>query len=158
MRSKEGAKLQPISKLVISVFIGLGIFVSPFIFPYGSFLPTWSHHDDSFFIRPGEIGTLSVTSPLGNPIKVMLVISEDNCVRFLLKDQSERTITDETLADGRHYFWVQSGYTFFFENVSTTSQTVYWIIWIYYYNIVFQFLGSIFSALSVVGFLLNNRG
>jgi hypothetical protein len=81
----------------------------------------------------------------------MLFIVGDEYVHFQVEDRGGEAVVDETLIPGRYFFQFQPGvsntFDFFLENSGSLTQSVYWIVWVYYYTTAFQLLGTILSAI-----------
>jgi hypothetical protein len=149
--------LPPTHKFFLCILLSLGVFASSYVIPYHSFLPAWSHYDDTVITVPGELRSLSVTSGLGDPIIVMLHVNGDGYVHFTLMDQNRTIIHEEDLGFGRHYFEVQSGSILSFENIVSTNQSLDYVISFYYYKIAFQLLSIIIFLIGIIGLSLNVR-
>jgi hypothetical protein len=144
-------KIKPIHKGFVVVILGLALLTSSFLVPYHSFLPAWDYQDDTYIINSGGRSSFSTSLGPGGFVQVMLFIVGDEYVHFQVEDRGGEAVVDETLIPGRYFFQFQPGvsntFDFFLENSGSLTQSVYWIVWVYYYTTAFQLLGTILSAI-----------
>lgn len=135
------------------VVVGLSIFASSYFVPYHSLLPAWNYFDDSYIINPGGQNSFSTRLGIASIVEVMIVINGEGQVQFTAKNQEGQTIITEELDPGRYYFELPDSsttYNLFFMNDGSYIQSVYWIVWVYYYKPTFQILGSIVVATAII--------
>ena len=136
-------------KEIALAVLGLSLCVSTFFIPYHSFLPAWRYYDNSYTTSPGGNSSFSISPGFGSTVQLMLVI--ENSLHIFAKNGQDQTVVDQTLSSGRYFFSVSSEYgtyTMFLENSGSSAQGIYWIVWIYYYNITFQIIGITLAGLA----------
>lgn len=147
----------------IVVILGVGLLISPFLVPFHSFLPAWIYRDDSYHIKPKGYRSLAIGLTLGGIIRGMLVIGGgDGYIGFSVEDSSGNIVIAEERVSGRYFFEFQPGktdsYILVLDNSdSSAAKSVYWIVWIYYYNILFLLSGIAVSIVGIVVMLKEER-
>jgi hypothetical protein len=138
-------------KEITLAVMGLSLFVSTFFVPYYSFLQAWRYYENSNTISPGGNSSFSINPGFGSTVQLMLVIGGENSLHLFAKNGQDQTVVDQTLSSGRSFFSVLSEYgtyTAFLENIGSSAQGIYWIVWIYYYNTTFQIIGITLAGLA----------
>lgn len=136
-------------KGLLVVIIGVAVSASSFLVPFHSFLPAWIHLDDSYIIKTREYRSLSIDLMFGCIVRGMLDVSGgDGYISFSVEDSGGRIIIPERRVGKRHFFEFQpaktDSYVLVLDNSGYSAEkSVYWIVWVYYYNILFLFLGII---------------
>lgn len=93
----------------------------------------------------------------------MLVISGgEGYIRFSIEDSGGNIIIADERASDRYFFEFQSdktdSYILVLDNSdSSAGKSVYWIVWIYYYHILFPLLGVAISIAGVIATLREER-
>jgi len=117
--------------------------ISSFLIPFHSYLPACMYVDDSYVVKPKEYRSLGVGLMLGSIVRGMLVVSGgDDYIRFSVEDSSGNNIVAGEAAQDRYFFEFQpsktDSYTLILDNSGNlTEKSVYWIVWVYYYNVLF---------------------
>ena len=144
-----GAK-RPWKEITLAI-LGVSLFVSTFLVPYQSFLPAWRQYNNSYAINPGGSSSFSITPSLGSTVQFMLEVSGEGSLHLSTKNEENRTVVDQILSSGRYFFSIPSGssvYSVSLENGGSSAQSIYWIVWMYYYNSTFQLMGITFAGLA----------
>ena len=128
---------------------------SSFLLPLHSFLPAWTCFDDSYIIDPGGRSSLRIGLVSGSTVRVTVAISDgDGRISFSVEDYDGKTIVSENLASEENLFEFQPGRTDFhvlvFENSGPITQSVRWIVSVYYYDTLFQLMGVPLPILGMV--------
>jgi len=149
-------------KALLLIFVGISLLVSSFLIPLHSFLPAWAHYYDSYIISPGGRSSLRIGLMSGSTARVMVASngSEDH-ITFSIEDYDGKTIISERIASTENSFEFKPARTDFhvlvFENDGPVAQSVYWTVWVYYYDTLFQLLGVPLPILGVVMITLSHR-
>lgn len=145
------------------VILGTSLLIFSLLIPFHSFLPPWVHRDDSYNIKPRGYRSLSIGLRWGSIIRGMLVISGgEGYIRFSIEDSGGNIIIADERASDRYFFEFQSdktdSYILVLDNSdSSAGKSVYWIVWIYYYHILFPLLGVAISIAGVIATLREER-
>ena len=150
------------SKALLLIFLGVSLLVSSFVIPLHSFLPAWAHYYDSYVISPGGRSSLRIGLMSGSTARVMVASngSEDH-ITFSIEDYDGKAIISERMATTENSFEFKPARTDFhvlvFENDGPVIQSVYWTVWVYYYDTLFQLLGVPLPILGIVMIALGQR-
>jgi len=148
-------EIRGLSEALILVLLGGSVLASSFLIPLHSFLPAWTHFDDSYNIDPEGRTSLRIGLMSGSTVRVMVIIGDgDRHIGFSIEDYDGKTIISENLESAENLFEFQPSRTDFhvlvFENNGSTPQSLRWIVLVYYYDTLFQLLGVTLPILGVV--------
>ena len=98
----------------------------------------------------------------GSTVRVTVAIGDGNDhISFSIEDYEGKTVISEDLASEENLFEFQPSRTDFhvlvFENNSPITQSVHWVVWVYYYDTVFQLLGVPLPILGLVMIALGGK-
>lgn len=145
------------------IVLGVALLASSFLIPFHSFLPAWTYRDGSYTIKAREQSTLSIGLFSGSIVRGMLVITGgDGSISFRVEDSGAKVVTPQERARDRYFFEFQpiktDSYVFILDNSDDSAeQSVYWIVWVYYYNFLFLFSGIILLVAGAIAMLIEER-
>jgi len=98
----------------------------------------------------------------GSTVRVTVAIGDGNDhISFSIEDYEGKTVISEDLASEENLFEFQPSRTDFhvlvFENNSPITQSVHWVVSVYYYDTVFQLLGVPLPILGLVMIALGGK-
>ena len=139
----------------VLVGVGLILIFSSFLVPFQTFLPAWTHWQGEYVVEPQQSAGPAIGLYLGTMVKGMLVVkgnplfgpTDDGEILFSVYDSSGKTVVPESLVHGKYIFefqsWDNTIYYFVFKNNRNVvaNESLYWIVWAYWYDIVFLISG-----------------
>ena len=98
----------------------------------------------------------------GSTVRVMVAVGDGNDhISFAIEDYEGKTIISEDLASEENLFEFQPSRTDFhvlvFENNSPITQSVHWVVCVYYYDTLFQLLGVPLPILGLIMIALGGK-
>jgi hypothetical protein len=147
-------------KEITLAILGLLLFISTFLVPYHLFLPAWRQYNNSYDINPGSSSSFSISTSVGSTVQLMLDVSGEGSLHLSTKNKDGQTVINQNLSLGKYFFDIpgDSGtYSASLENSGSFTQSIYWIVSIYYYNSTFQLIGISFSGLACFMLLAHKK-
>lgn len=98
----------------------------------------------------------------GSTVRVMVAVVDGNDrISFAIEDYEGKAIISEDLASEENLFEFQPSRTDFhvlvFENSSPITQSVHWVVCVYYYDTLFQLLGVPLPILGLIMIALGGK-
>jgi len=98
----------------------------------------------------------------GSTVRVMVAVGDGNDhISFAVEDYEGKAIISEDLASEENLFEFQPGRTdshvLVFENNSPITQSVHWVVCVYYYDTLFQLLGVPLPILGLIMIALGRK-
>lgn len=148
-------------KSVILIAVGLAMLTASVLVPIYLYLPTWAYWDASFKIKPMGSNTLRLGPNLGSITRLMLIMEGEGVLEFEIEDQAGNTILEASLNAGRYFYELPANtinsYTISLRNSGLSQQSIYWIVWAFYYNTIFQLASMFPLIMGIYSFLISYK-